>query len=298
MRYRVGLPVAAVAIVVLLVATGLGWFSGGSSVSGVTKPLAVRTSLTPSATLFGDPVVADVAVDIDPSEVSPSSVRVVPSFSPYVQGEAPAVVRSRAGGEETIHYRYALQCVTNGCLPVTKPRLVQFPPVIVTATENGKAVKTTGIWQPLSVSSRLTPADIASGGLHFRSPVAPPPASFGVSPVVADLLTAAGGLLGVAALALLGLELAALVARRRRLARARLSPLEVALTFVRQAARRPDPADRRKALGLLSDVLAVEGDPALAGSAGDAAWSEQPPSADRTLELADEVKSPVEAGSA
>ena len=298
MRYRVGLPVASLVVVLLVVGVGLGWFGGGSSVSGATQPLGVDTSLTPSSTFFGDPVVADVAVDIDPSKVSRSSLRVVPSFSPYVQSAEPKIDQSHAGGEETIHYLYTLECVTDGCLPVSKPRTVQFPAVVVTATADGKPLKASGKWEPLSVSSRLSPADLAGSSPHFISPSTPPPASFGVSPLVANLLTVVGGLLALAALVLIGLEVRRLFARRRHEALARRTPLEVALALVRQAARRSDPADRRKALGLLADVLEDEGDPGLAGSAGNAAWSQHAPSSDRALELADEAQPPVEAGAA
>ena len=44
-----------------------------------------------------------------------------------------------------------------------------------------------------------------------------------------------------------------------------LTPLEAALAYTRDAASRPDPADRRKALGLLAETLDSEGVAALAG---------------------------------
>jgi hypothetical protein len=71
---------------------------------------------------------------------------------------------------------------------------------------------------------------------------------------------------------------------------AKLTPLEAALLYLRQAAGRPDPADRRKALELLATVLEDDGVPALAGTAGDVAWAEEPPSPARVVELADEVE--------
>jgi hypothetical protein len=76
-----------------------------------------------------------------------------------------------------------------------------------------------------------------------------------------------------------------------------LTPLEAALAYTRDAAGRPDPADRRKALELLATTLEDEGAPALAGSAEDAAWSEEPPSPDRARELADEVEASTRNGS-
>jgi hypothetical protein len=297
-RLRIGAAVAAVVVVVLLIATGLGWFGNGSSIKGTTRLLAVRTSLTPSATYFGDPVVAQVSVDVDPSVVSTSTIHPAPSFTPYVQSGPPFVQTSKAGAEETIVYSYDLQCVTNGCLPVTKPRTVQFPPVTVNATTGTRDVKATATWQPLIVSSRLQSTDLTGGAPRFRTPDSPPTAHFGVSPAVADLLVVAGVLLGIAALALVGLELRAYLARRRQSELERLSPLELALALTRDAAQRPDPADRRKALGLLADVLADTDDPSLARSVEGAAWSEDPPTPDRALELADEVQPPAEVESA
>jgi hypothetical protein len=57
--------------------------------------------------------------------------------------------------------------------------------------------------------------------------------------------------------------------------------------FTREAARRPDPRDRRKALGLLAETV---GDDDLAGAAERLAWGEAPPSPERTLSLADDVE--------
>jgi hypothetical protein len=290
MRVRIGAALAAVVVVVLLVGTGLGWFGSGSSVTGATRPLGVRTSLTPTSIFYGDPVVAHVAVDVDTRTVSPDSVGVAPGFSPFSQTGPAQVTRSTAGDEETIDYRYTLQCTTDNCLPVgPKAKSVQFPPVIVSATIDGKQVKKTAAWPALPVSSRLSPADLA-GTPKYRHADVPPPARFGVSPVVADLLTVAGGLLGLAALVLVGIELAAYLARRRRLREARLSPLEQAVAYAREAAGRPDAADRRKALDLLSRVLDDTGDGTLADTTGGVAWSEEAPSPERTLELADEVE--------
>ncbi len=118
-----------------------------------------------------------------------------------------------------------------------------------------------------------------------------PAPTFAVSPgALADGLTVLAGALAVGALALIGFELVRLVERRRQRATVTLTPLEAALAYTRDAARRPDPADRRKALGLLATTLESEGAPALAGTTSDVAWSEEPPTPDRALELADEIE--------
>jgi hypothetical protein len=77
--------------------------------------------------------------------------------------------------------------------------------------------------------------------------------------------------------------------RKRRAGHARAqTPRGLALTYVRESADRPD-ADRRKALELLAETLANEGETALAGSAVAAAWAEDPPTPAATLALADDV---------
>jgi hypothetical protein len=301
MNWRVGGAIAAVVVLVLLLVTGLGWFGSGSSVSGGTRPFAVGTTLTPTSVFFGDPVVAEVAVNVDKRKFSPDSVSVAPGFTPYSETRPPVVHRSIAGHEETIRYLYTLQCVAEGCLPTKPtPKVVQFPPVLVTATSTSgaTAVKVSAPWPPLPVSSRLSAHDLAVSSPKFRRASSPPAPRFGVSPVVADLLTVAGVLLGAAAIVLIGLEAIALLKRRRRRALAQRTELELALAYAREAAERPDPADRRKALGQLSRVLAHTGDEALADETGDVAWAEEAPSRERTLELADEVRPPDPAESA
>jgi hypothetical protein len=282
----IGGAVAAIVLGLILTAA-LGGFGGGGSIAGAAQPLAVRVSLAPSAVFFGDPVVATVAVDLDRRSVSPGSIRVEASFAPYTQAALPAVHRSRAGDEQTIVYRYELKCLSDECLPTKGSKLVSFPAVAVAAQAGGKALHASATWPLLTVASRLAPADVATPTPHFRIPSIPPPARFGVPPVLADLLAAAAGVLALGALALLALELRPLAARRRRAALARRTPLEAAIAYARQAAVRPNPADRRKALGLLARALAGAGAGELAGAAGDAAWSEAPPTPDRTLELAE-----------
>jgi hypothetical protein len=277
------------AVVALLVGTSLGWWNRSASEGRLRVPLAVSTSLAPTAGFFGDPVVARVSVSLDATAVSASTVTVQPDFSPYVQSGPPTVARSRSGSDETVVTTYSLQCDTDGCLPRSGPITLTFPPVAVTALSGTRRLKATGSWPAVVVSSRLQAADLRAAKPPFRHPAAAPPPVFGVDPgALADGLAAAAGLLAAVALVMLGLEIVRLTERRR--AAFRLSRLEAALGLVREAAGRDDPADRRKALELLAETLAVEGRPSLAESAAGAAWAEVAPSPDRALELAHEVE--------
>ena len=289
-RAQLGTGLAAVAVVAALVATGLGAWNPGGHSQAPARPLVVRTRLLPSAAFFGDQVVAQVVVDLDARVVEPGSVRVEPSFAPYVESASPVVDDSRAGARETIVYSYTLQCVSDGCLPTGARRTIRLPAAVVTARDGGRKLSVTAAMPAASVASRLSTASLQSATPQFLHSSPLPPPRYGASPRgLALALTVVAGLLGLGAVALLGIELARL-ARRRREALERPTPLGSALAFVRDAARRPDAADRRKALELLAETLAGEGSPSLAETAERVAWAEPPPSAERTLELADQVE--------
>src|SRR5262249_24859238 len=92
----------------------------------------------------------------------------------------------------------------------------------------------------------------------------------------------------LAATAVLAVEALRLVHARRR--PVQLSPLERALRLTREAAGRSDPADRRKALSLLSQTLEDDGATAIADAAGGAAWSGSAPSPEVALRIAEEAE--------
>ena len=283
-------------LALLIVGTGLGWLNAGQSAAAPpASPLAVKVSLSPHPAFFGDVLAAEIDVLIDPTLVSATSIRVTPSFAPYVETAPPAVSRSSDGRRAILSYRYSLQCVSDTCLPLGKPFDLKLRPVTVTAQEGAQRLQATALWPASFIASRLSARDIAT--THFRRGTSMPPASYAVSPGgLANALTVAAALLAIAALGLIGFELIRLVERRQARARAALTPLAAALAYTREAAGRRDPADRRKALGLLAKTLDGAGATDLAGSAGDVAWSEEPPTPDRALALADEVEHATGAG--
>ena len=289
-RVLAGGAVAAALVTVLLVGTGLGWWNGAPAGRAPAQPLTAKTLLEPQPAFFGDLVTADVDVVADPAVVATNSIRVVPSFDPYVPTGPAAVTRVRVGRHETIRYVYTIQCVSDSCVPLGKPLAVQFPPAQVTAAAGKRPLQLSAKWPATSIVSRLGKGDTSSNPRFRRTKTMPAP-SYSVSPaLLANALTAAAGLLGAVALALLGLELARWLERRRLRGVVQLTPLEAALLYTRDAARRADPADRRKALALLARILDREGADRLAYRTGDAAWSEEPPSPDRALEVAEEVE--------
>jgi hypothetical protein len=299
-RAFVAAAAAVVTVAVLVVvAVGLGWIGGPSSPSGAPKtPLSVQTSMSPRPIFFGDPVTANVDVQVDSGTVDTSSVHVLPRFEPFTPTGEPKVSHSRVGRHETIHYRYTLECLSDDCLPKRKdPLVIQLKPVVVSATAGSQAVHAAATWPLTAILSRLQKKDLGSYVPHFRQPRSLQSPAYSVSPSrTADVLTAIAAVLALLGLAVLAGEIARVLERRRRRREARLTPLEEALAYTRDAAARPDPADRRKALELLARTLDAEGDPALAGTTGDVAWSEEPPSPEKALEVADEVESTARNG--
>lgn len=285
-----GAIAVASAIVVCVVGVGLGWFSGSAARSPPSR-LALATALAPRSAFYGDPVVAELRVTLDPRIVAVRSVRVQPNFGPYVETAPPTVEPAALGRAEIVTYRYALQCVTDGCLPTGPTRIVRLGDVVVTAATRRGHLQTAAVWPTLTVASRVAKADLA-GAPRFRRAATPPAAAFGAPAILPDLLTAAGGLLALVAMWLLGLEVRALAVRRRR--DATRTPLELALAYAREAADRTTP-DRRKALAFLSSALRTTNGDALAAATHAAAWAEEAPSPARTRELAERAIATTEA---
>jgi hypothetical protein len=249
--------------------------SAVGAASAEAPPFTVTTSFSPTAIRYGDPVTAVVEVRFDPKRVDHSSISAVPSFAPFVLVAKPVV---EAAGAGLLRFRYSLLCVTEGCLPVRASKVIRLRPFRVTA---GGATAIPS-WPLLRIESRLSAADLR-GEAPFRSPAAPPPPHYRVGPgaLATGLIVSAV----ICALVAIVLVAAAVWRRRRRPVTRRVSPLELAIAYVRDAAGRPDP-DRRRALELLSE--AVEDDLALA--AADAAWSREPPTPAGAGDLADRAE--------
>jgi hypothetical protein len=243
-------------------------------------PLRVTAALHPVAVLYGDPVTADVEVEYDPRTVEPSTIRVQPSFIPYVVSSAPVVEHLRTGA---VRFRYSLLCVTDGCLPTKDQRLLRLHAVTATARAGTRTVTALASWPALSISSRLAASDL-TGRVRFRSPATPPSPEYRFAPgPLAAGLVAVAALFGLVAAALAGRELAGLFPGSRTRPHSRL---ELAIAYVRDSTRRTDP-DRRRALEFLAEAVDASDEPALAAAAAETAWSKAPPTPAGATKLAD-----------
>jgi hypothetical protein len=248
-RPLLALVAGAAALAALIVAV---WPSGGRSNA---HPPPVSATLSPRATLFGDPVVAQLAV--------PNGSRVDASFAPYT-------VRSvtHQGGT----YTYRLECLSIACVPGRAgARTVTLAPAVVRVSGRRPVAIA---WPPLRIGSRLSAGDLRHPA--FRADVTSPRASSRIDPDALGWgLTSIAGALVLAASAWAALRLRP---RQRTLQlvpdlQPEPSALEKALEAVEQSLGGP-PERRRAALDALAVAVADE---QLAVRARTLAWSPHEP---------------------
>ncbi len=243
------------------------------------------TSLSPSAALFGDSIDATVSVVVDQSAAP--GVRAVADFGPLDVLSGPVEARTDRGGQTALRFTWVVACLNEDCVPDGRSRKIVLPPVHLAGS-----VSTRAPWPVLTIVSRVSAADAAAVNPPFRLETQLPTPTYRVSANVLALV------LDAVALALIGgavlLVVRELRRRRRKQEEARiaaLSPLERALIYAREAEQR-DPADRRKALGLLSRVLGERAE-TLADSAAELAWSPRRPSPEQVQSLVGDIEREV-----
>ena len=288
------IPAAAAAVVVVLVvALAQGWDKGGSSSDSLPRAFAASTALSPRSVSFGDPVVAQLDLVVDPGAIDPKTVGVQPSFGAYrVIGQS---LKTTKGTGEKLSYRFLLQCLDSVCVPPDDRVEQRFQPATVSyRTRRGETVTQHVAWPPYLLSSRLTDADRRNPGRNLRFDATVPPPSYRISPdLLRGLLATLAGLLALAAAVLVGFAL------RPRAATDTLAPSEsrllLALRAVRASTANGRPAERRKALGWLGRELRAAERPAEADEARRLAWSADPPTATSAGDFATRVEAPEEA---
>jgi hypothetical protein len=261
-----------------------------AAVLAVGAPLTASTSLEPTSPRFADRIVATATVVVDTSVVDPDGVRVVAAFGPLDVVAGPSVTRDADGARVELRYRWEVACLSGDCVPTDGARTLRLPPLRVSATaRDGTRRVSTYHWPAVTISGRVTRAEAGKPVPPVRRETDLPPPAYRVSPRgVATALDAIAAVLLVVA-ALVGVR-GVLRARRRRAAErfARLTPLERALLYAREAVRR-DAADRRRALGLLGRVL-TGAESALGDGASNLAWSASDPSPEEVAAMVGEVE--------
>jgi hypothetical protein len=264
--------------------------SGESPPQLLHAPITVTRSLTPSTTLFGDRIEAEVDVLTDGERIDPDSVQVTTDFQPY-EAISTARDRSRRGAVTLLRTRVVLACLTTECLaPSAGGRLFRFRPLTVTYRRDGRELSLRRTWEPLQVYSRL--------GANPRLVDSAPglDTGFRVPPTLlrAALLVLAGALvLAGTAWVVTGLWPRFPYSLRRW---RRLSPLEQALARLDAAARIDDEATRRRVLDQLASQLEENALPALERHTRGLAWGEATPDREELDRLGEDVRRSLNGG--
>jgi len=283
---RVVLGTLAAAVLAVAVVLVVG---GRAPVHGVTPaaPVTVRASFDRTTVGFGDRVNAEVVVLLDRRAVDSSRVRVDANLAPLQELARPQITRTERGRLLTLTYAVPAACLDDRCLAARGPKRLRLPSLRI---EVG-AMSVDAKWPLLDVRGRVTSSDLVPVNPPLRTDVSPPAVHYRITPsTLAGLLELAAAVLAVAGIALAGRQVW-LLQRVRRRREARLTDIERALAFAREAEARP-PADRRRALGLLARLLARRDD-RLAGAARELAWSEPTPTSDALSELVTRVEREV-----
>src|SRR5881396_534341 len=126
--FALGAAVMAGAVV-LVIGVARGWWRGTAQVAPPSRPLVATASLSTRSVRFGDPMTARLNLLVNPRKANPATLRVKPRFSPY--RVVAATLRTRSAGATLLSYRYALECVTPGCLPGRAQAELRFLPTLV-----------------------------------------------------------------------------------------------------------------------------------------------------------------------
>jgi hypothetical protein len=276
--------VAAVAVVAtgaLAVVFVLALMGGDEPESSPLQPVRARATAAPAAHQFGDRVVAEIELMLDPRRVDPASVTLDPDFDPFSVVER-SRRRSESEGAVLLRHRFTLTCLRVACLPGRTPREFPLPEAGVDyRLRSGESRRISLEWPRLTGASRLDALELAETPRQpFRADLTPPDASFRVDPGrLAGLLLGVALLLVAVAAALLSPELRRLllIRARRRDPLAGMTPLQRALMLVERALASGNADDQRKAIDRLARELRRAGDDELSAATRQLAWSARAP---------------------
>jgi hypothetical protein len=274
----------------------------GSSV-GEGLPLKAYATISPTVHLFGDTVIAKIAIVADTKWVNPARLRVTADFAPYEPTKAPDILILHSSRFAQVTWTWTLHCVTTRCVPRAPPsdgaHVFRFPQARITYLRPTQkpAYRIQAGWPPIEVVSQVSPGVVAvlqkTKRLSWRlglTPVAAP--TYRLSPSTLFWLA-----VGVASgFGLLALWLARhwyLVVRPRRAQELPMdpgTPLERALAVLRYAHQHGDETLQRKAFERVAGELGVERADELTLIARELAWSQRTPEDEEVEEFAEQAR--------
>jgi hypothetical protein len=302
-RSRGEVAAAAVAVVALIglaavLVVGHGWWSGKGG-SYAPRRAVVSTDVSPSRSLFGQPLTARARVVVDPRVVDVKHVALRTDFKPYSVREESRRVRNGLGRAAIVEFAYTLQCTARPCLPrgggrTAAAEIVKLPRATLTLPQRAGGSVTRKIsWPAAAVQSRLTGDELGLSTPRAVRRAVPGAVTWRISPRLLAGLAFAGAI----GLALCAAWLIATVVRRDltlvRTLRipSHMTPVDRALALAEHAAANGEVDESRKALERLAIELRRREAADQAESAERLAWSERDPSEASIHQLAETVRS-------
>jgi hypothetical protein len=295
-RIALALAAAAGALLVVL-ALALRSTSDDPTASAQSDPISATGELAPRIVVFGDTLTAAVDVVVDRNVVDPDGVTVAWDPDPWKPAGRPHVERSDSGPTTLLRTTWELRCLTVPCVPVRETEVVELEPARVryAAGEDGgtRRLSFEVPWPPLVVHTRIRGSDPlqddALAAPWRADTVSLPAASFRASPALVIALLILGGMLFLAAAAVVAYR--ALPEREPppepEPAPAPVVPaLEQALALLESPSSTNGAQDRRRALELVAEEVERWGDGDLAQSLRTLAWSESSPEGEETRAVA------------
>jgi hypothetical protein len=279
--FRIAAAAAVLTLGALAAVLVLALVGGDERERSLLRPIRARATLAPAVHLFGDRVLAEIVVTLDPDQVDPASVTLDSDFDPYsIIGRS----RQQADSEGVVvqRHRFTLTCLRLRCLPGRTQRLFPLEAAAVRyRLRTGPSERLSVEWPRLTATSRLDPEELAERPNElFRADVSPPAATYRVEPgTLVGILVGAALLLVVVAAALLSPELRRLLLlrARRRDPLAGMTSLQRALKLVERSLASGTADEQRKAIDLLARELRRAGDDELSAAARQLAWSARAP---------------------
>jgi hypothetical protein len=258
--------------------------SASAPATAPTAPVEVSASFDPAFVQFGDRLTARVVVALDVRRVQTQTLQLTDDLAPLTQLGPARTARSTRGSLELVTVTVPAACLTSACVASSGEARIGLPLVRTSVLgQGGRVVRISTRWPELSVRGRVIASDLKASSPPFEADAAPPAATYRIAPgTLATLLDVLAALFAFSAIGLAGRQ----VHLRLRRQRPQPDALERALRLTRQAERRP-PADRRRALALLSRALGAD---RRSGAARRLAWSEPTPEPGELEELVSEIE--------
>jgi hypothetical protein len=271
------------------------------------KLLAASADLFPQSFLFGQPVHVRIDAVVDHRKLDPRRVRLDANWSPYTPVTPSTRSSTDVGNYTRLRWQVDLHCLDLQCVPQVGSSVRNvFQPTTVRYLGHVSGVASPSItvtWPNVIAWSRMDAIDqerkavVRKTGTVVSRQIAAyvPPwhvstalaaVSYRINPSALFWVALAGALALMAGAALC---LRPWLPAGGWLRRAPpLTKLERALAAVERA--RGKPVEERKALELLAVELRSSGEPRLAWTATELAWSPALPEPERTAALADDVR--------